>query len=271
MQWGELTEERECGEGANGEQRGRGEGCQGFICLRWSRFRVDLMETIRWLGRLAGDGVVDWVQWCKRGARACAASAGARLISVRVHTVSVSGRTRRGIGELGVCVAWVSIRCSAEQCKAQVKWTCTRSGTHCTLSASTARARPGQSEGYGGTYGWLRRLAVIGRRRWWLEGADGEAATTSLPSKPQSPRVCARSVSAREREKVRCRGLGDWRVGSWGSSWAAARRRLGVWSGEGEREGVGQSLQDCLGSHPSLVSTSYRTRRIREGERRVAG
>jgi hypothetical protein len=34
MQWGELIEERGCGEGANGEQRGRGEGCQGFICSR---------------------------------------------------------------------------------------------------------------------------------------------------------------------------------------------------------------------------------------------
>jgi hypothetical protein len=33
-----------------------------------------------------------------------------------------------------------------------------------------------------------------------------------------------------------------------------------------ERERA-RSWQDCLGSHPSLVSTSYRTRRIREGER----
>jgi hypothetical protein len=48
-------------------------------------------------------------------------------------------------------------------------------------------------------------------------------------------------------------------VGSWGSSWAAARRRLGVWSGGSERKGVGQSCKDCLGFHPSLVSTSYRT------------
>jgi hypothetical protein len=30
----ELTEERICGEGANGKQRGQGEGCLGFICSR---------------------------------------------------------------------------------------------------------------------------------------------------------------------------------------------------------------------------------------------
>jgi hypothetical protein len=34
MQRGELTEKRRCGEGANGKQRGQGEGCLGFI---WSR------------------------------------------------------------------------------------------------------------------------------------------------------------------------------------------------------------------------------------------
>jgi hypothetical protein len=34
MQWGELIVERGCGEGTNGKQRGRGEGCQGFICSR---------------------------------------------------------------------------------------------------------------------------------------------------------------------------------------------------------------------------------------------
>jgi hypothetical protein len=37
-------------------------------------------------------------------------------------------------------------------------------------------------------------------------------------------------------------GLGGWLVGSWGFSWAAARRRLGVGEWQGEREGVGQSL-----------------------------
>jgi hypothetical protein len=34
MQRGELTEERRCEEGAYGKQRGRGEGCLGFICSR---------------------------------------------------------------------------------------------------------------------------------------------------------------------------------------------------------------------------------------------
>jgi hypothetical protein len=135
-------------------------------------------------------------------------------------------------------------------------------GIRCTLSASMAHARHGQGEGGGGTYGWSERLAVIGWRRRWAVGVDGEAATAGLPPKPWSPRACAWSASARERGEVRCRGCGGWQVGSWGSSWVAARRRLGVWSGESEREGVGQSCKDCLGSHPSLVSTSYRTRRI---------
>jgi hypothetical protein len=75
-----------------------------------------------------------------------------------------------------------------------------------------ARARPGQSEGCGGTYGWSGRLATIGLRRRWPEGADGEAAMAGLLPKPLSPRVCARLASAREREKVRCRGsvAGEW-------------------------------------------------------------
>jgi hypothetical protein len=34
MQREELIEERRCGEGANGKQRGRGEGCLGFIGSR---------------------------------------------------------------------------------------------------------------------------------------------------------------------------------------------------------------------------------------------
>jgi hypothetical protein len=83
-----------------------------------------------------------------------------------------------------------------------------------------------------------------------------------LPLKPRSPRACAQSASARGREKVRCRGLDGWQVGSWGSSWAATHRRLGVEREESEREGVGQSCKDCLGFHPSLVSICYRTKRI---------
>jgi L-rhamnose isomerase len=45
------------------------------------------------------------------------------------------------------------------------------------------------------------------------------------------------------REKVRCRSWGGWQVGSWGSSWAAARRRLGVEREESEREGDRAILQ----------------------------
>jgi hypothetical protein len=49
---------------------------------------------------------------------------------------------------------------------------------------------------------------------------------------------------------------GRWLVADWGSEGGRVR----------ERESA-RSWQDCLGSHPSLVSTSYRTSRIREGER----
>jgi hypothetical protein len=153
-------------------------------------------------------------------------------------------------------------RCHAERCAARGERTCARAGTRCTLSASTARARHGQGEGGCGTYGRSERLASIGWRRRWPVGVDGEAAMAGLPPKPRSPRACARSVSARGRGKVRCRGRGGWQVESWGSSWAAAHRRLGVGSGESEREGVGQSCKDCLGFHPFLVSTSYRTKGI---------
>jgi hypothetical protein len=76
---------------------------------------------------------------------------------------------------------------------------------------------------------------VIGWRRWWPVGVDGEAATAGLPPKPRPPQACARSASARGRGRVRCRVRGGWQVGSWGSSWAAAHHRLGVGSGESER------------------------------------
>jgi hypothetical protein len=104
--------------------------------------------------------------------------------------------------------------------------------------------------------------ASIGWRRRWPVVVDGETATAGLPPKPWSPRACARSALARGRGKVSCRGRGGWKVGSWGSSWAAAHRRLGVGSEESEGEGVGQSCKDCLGFHPSLVSISYRTKGI---------
>jgi hypothetical protein len=153
-------------------------------------------------------------------------------------------------------------RCRAERCSARGERTCARAGTWCTLSASTAHARHGQGEGGCGAYGRSERLASIGWRRRWLVGIDGEAATAGLPPKPWSPRACARSASARGRAKVRCRGRGGWQVGSWGSSWAAAHRWLGVGSEESEREGVRKSCKDCLRFHPSLVSISYRTKGI---------
>jgi hypothetical protein len=94
--------------------------------------------------------------------------------------------------------------------------------------ASTAHARHGQGDGGCGTYGWSGRLVAIGWRRRWPVGVDGEAAMAGLPPKPWSPRAGARSASARERGRVRCRVCSDWQVGLWGSSWAAAHRRLGA-------------------------------------------
>jgi hypothetical protein len=153
-------------------------------------------------------------------------------------------------------------RCRAERCAARGERTCARAGMRCMLSASTARARQGQGKGGCRTYGRSERLASIGWRRRWPVGVDGEAATAGLPPKPRSPWACAWSASARGRGKVRCRVCGGWQVGSWGSSWAAAHRRLGVGSGESKREGDRAILQRLPRVSPSLVSTSYRTKGI---------
>jgi hypothetical protein len=59
---------------------------------------------------------------------------------------------------------------------------------------------------------------------------------------------------------------GDLQVGSWGSSWAVAHRRLGVGGWQGEGEGEGKIMARLPRSHPSLVSTGYRTKRIRGRE-----
>jgi hypothetical protein len=159
-------------------------------------------------------------------------------------------------------------RCRAERCAARGEWTRVGAGTRCTLSASTACRRHGQSKGCGGTYGWSGQLAVIGWRRRWPVGVDGEAATAVLPPKPWSPRACARSASARERGRVRCRGCGGWQVGSWGSSWAVARRRLGVGGGGGEREGVGQSLQRLPRAPPLLCVQAQEDKENKRGRER---
>jgi hypothetical protein len=159
-------------------------------------------------------------------------------------------------------------RCHAEWCVARGEWTRAQVGTRCTLSVSMACRRHGQSKGYDGTYSWSGRLAAIGWRRRWPVGVDGEAAMAGLPLKPWSPW----SVLARERGKVRCRGCGGWQVGSWGSSWAAAHRRLGVCGGGGESErGQGNLCKDCLRLLPFFLSKHKRTKRIRGRERRVTG
>jgi hypothetical protein len=60
-----------------------------------------------------------------------------------------------------------------------------------------------------------------------------------LLSKLGPPMACSWLASVRERENGEVKRCNDLQVGSWGSSWAVAHRRLGVgvWQGEGEGEG----------------------------------
>jgi hypothetical protein len=51
--------------GQMASRAGKERGCWGFICSRWSRFRVHSLETIGGFGQWAGDGVVVSVQCCR--------------------------------------------------------------------------------------------------------------------------------------------------------------------------------------------------------------
>jgi hypothetical protein len=75
-----------------------------------------------------------------------------------------------------------------------------RAGTQCTHSASTARARHGQSEGHGGAYGRRGRLLPVGRRGRCLWECSGATAAAGLLSKLWSPTGALRWASARGRE-----------------------------------------------------------------------
>jgi hypothetical protein len=56
------------------------------------------------------------------------------------------------------------VRCRAGSCAVGEGSMRARAGTQCTLLASTAHARHGQSEGHGGAYGRRGRLLPVGRR-----------------------------------------------------------------------------------------------------------
>jgi hypothetical protein len=109
----ELAEERGVLRGANDEQRGRGEGVQGFICSRWARCRVLSSETIGGFGRCAGDGVVVSVQRCECGARARAMPTGRSKGSVDVQDFRVTAGRIRWPSVLGKCGALLGLRCRA--------------------------------------------------------------------------------------------------------------------------------------------------------------
>jgi hypothetical protein len=103
-----------------------------------------------------------------------------------------------------------------------------------------------------------------------LQECSSTAAAASLLSKlGHQWRAPGRRRRERGRE-VRCRVGVACRWGHGASPGWQLVADWGVEEWQGEIEGVGRSWEDCLGSHPSLVSTSYRTRRIRGGERRVA-
>jgi hypothetical protein len=70
-----------------------------------------LMETIGGFGRRAGDDVVVSVQWCGRGARACAVPTGRRTGSVDVQRFHVMAGRVRWSSMLGEGGALLGLRC----------------------------------------------------------------------------------------------------------------------------------------------------------------
>jgi hypothetical protein len=99
-------------------------------------------------------------------------------------------------------------------------------GVHgaCTTSSERVLRRDLRLVGAAGS-DWA--ASTVARR-----GADGEAATAGLPPKPLSPRACARSASAREREG-RC-GAGVSVADEWGRGGPPGRRLVADWGSEVE-------------------------------------
>jgi hypothetical protein len=67
------------------------------------------METIGGFGQRAGDNVVVSVQWCGRGARACAVPMGKRMGSVDVQHFRVTAGWVRWSSMLGEGGAWLGL------------------------------------------------------------------------------------------------------------------------------------------------------------------
>jgi hypothetical protein len=158
-------------------------------------------------------------------------------------------------------------RCRARSCAARGEWTCARAGARCTLSASMARARRGQSEGRGGAYGRHGRLAPVVQRGRCLWECSGAVAAAGLLSKLGSLTGALRWASVRGRENGEVGRKSDWHMGSWCFSWAVAHRRLGVGDGESKREGRARSWARLPRGLPLPCVHLHRTRRIRGRER----
>jgi hypothetical protein len=162
-----------------------------------------------------------------------------RTVSVIVCKNRVAAKVSGGSSVQGKGGTATWLRCLAGSCAAGKERVRARPGTRCTLSASTVRARRGQSTGCGVANGRRGRQHVIGHRRRWLGVADGVVAGASLPPAPWSARACSRWPRAsRERRGevgVAC-GLqvGPWHSpgrlldAGWGLERARVRERRGV-------------------------------------------
>jgi hypothetical protein len=134
------------------------------------------------------------------------------------------------------------------------------------LSASTVRARRGQSAGYGVVYrrrGWLLRVGRRGRCAW---ASTGTAAGAGVLSRPRSPMGALWSASAWGGGSGEVGEVSVLQVGSWCTSWAAARRWLGVGGGWSEREGESVILAKIASGSPLLLCpTTWDKEKMSEG------
>jgi hypothetical protein len=187
---------------------------RGFIPRRWTRCVVASTVTDWADGRCSLGGVVILVQWCDHEARALAMPTARRTVLVVVCKNRVAAELSGGLSVQGKGGTATWLRCLAGSCAAGKERVRARPGTRRTLSASTVRARRGQSTGCRATNGRRGRQQAIGHRRRWLGAAGGMVAGAGLSPAPWSARVSSGWPRAsRERE----RGWGRAGTGRWGS------------------------------------------------------